>query len=599
MEFVDMGTGCPPAPPGARAIFEDFDDSLMIRDASPEPLGMTRSSILFRTAYTPLSTPTADRPVYSLVALLPILLALLLLVGLRWPASRAMPVCALATVGLATLVWRVAPARVGAALVEALGITLGILLIVFGALFLLAVMRRGGALRALEESLGRVTRDRRLQAVLVAWVLGSFLEGAAGFGTPAAITAPLLIGLGFPPLAAVACALIGDSTAVSFGALGTPIAIGMEQGLAGITGPGAPGALAIAQRIALMDVAVGALMPLVLVLSITVGFGGRDGWRRGLAAAPFALAVGLAHMLTAALVASTLGPEFPSLLGPLVAAAVALWAARPGRLAPREPWEFPSSAEPSAPRLPPAPSPPLARALAPYGLLAGLLALTRVRGLGLGQWLASVEVRLEDVLGTGITARLQPLHSPGVFLALSALAAAALLGLAWRSGVRESAAEALRVTGRTALALLAAVALVRVFIHSGVNATGLPSMPLLLASTASESLGSLWPLAAPWVGALGSFIAGSATFSNMLFASLQSSVATQTGFDALTVLALQGMGAAAGNMVCVHNVVAACAVAGLLSSEGQVLRRTAPPMLVYVLLAGLLGLALGALGPAG
>jgi lactate permease len=117
-------------------------------------------------------------------------------------------------------------------------------------------------------------------------------------------------------------------------------------------------------------------------------------------------------------------------------------------------------------------------------------------------------------------------------------------------------------------------------------------MPLVLADALATGAGNAWPLLAPWVGALGSFIAGSAAFSNMLFALLQYEVAADLGFTPADILALQGVGAAAGNMVCIHNVVAACAVAGILGREGTVIRRTALPMVVYLLVAGLLGLML-------
>ncbi|WP_437566232.1 L-lactate permease [Sorangium sp. So ce542] len=557
------------------------------------------------------------------LASIPILTALVLLAGLRWKASRAMPVCALAAGAIALLAWRVSPIRALAAVVEGGFITVSILYIVFGALFLLAVMKASGAMGALQASLAGVSRDRRVQAVLIAWHFGSFIEGAAGFGTPAAITAPLLIGLGFPALAAVTVALVGDSTAVSFGAVGTPMTVGMGQGLVGLSeraGAVAPDAAAIGRMVALYDLVIGTCMPAVLVLILAAGFGGRRGLRDGLQAVPFALATGLAQAATAAAVAWTLGPEFPSLVGAAVGLLVALLLASRGLLVPRQIWDFPpapaggaatveaaateatgrgaelsSAALPAPPREAPAqPGPSLGRALAPYLLLAVLLSLTRVRALPFGAALAAVSVGPGELFGTGISAGLQPLHSPGAVFAVTTLAAAALLGLSGRA-VGRAVVDAGGVAARTAVPLLAAVITVRLFIHSGVNAENLPAMPLALADVAARSVGGAWPSVAPWVGALGAFIAGSATFSNMLFALFQHGVAVDAGHDPIVILALQGAGAAAGNMVCVHNVVAACAVAQILGREGQVIRRTAVPMIVHVLLAGLMGWALQAL----
>jgi len=113
-------------------------------------------------------------------------------------------------------------------------------------------------------------------------------------------------------------------------------------------------------------------------------------------------------------------------------------------------------------------------------------------------------------------------------------------------------------------------------------------MPVVLADVAAQSMGGAWPLVAPWIGALGAFIAGSATFSNMLLASIQHGVAVARGLDAVTILALQCMGAA-GNMICIHNVVVAGAVVGLKEGEGEVIRRTAPVMALHLLLAGVVG----------
>ncbi|MBN1262225.1 MAG: L-lactate permease, partial [Anaerolineae bacterium] len=130
------------------------------------------------------------------------------------------------------------------------------------------------------------------------------------------------------------------------------------------------------------------------------------------------------------------------------------------------------------------------------------------------------------------------------------------------------------------------------FINSGVNGAGLESMPLELAMLVASAVGRAWPLAAPFIGALGSFISGSATFSNMMFSLLQFSVAQQVSLAPRVVLALQMLGANAGNMICVANVVAAASVVGLLGQEGRIIRLTLPPMVAYCVAAGLIGLLL-------
>jgi lactate permease len=538
----------------------------------------------------------------TLIAATPVLLGTLLLVGLRWPAARAMPACGAVTLALVAGYWRVGAPWLGAAVVEALFITASVLLILFGAMLLIAQLEAVGALATVRGWLSRQSADRRVQALLVGWLAGSFLEGAAGFGAPAAITAPLLVALGFPPLLAVAAALVGDSVAVSFGAVGTPVLVGLAQGLAGVAD--APEAAALAWRIAANDVIVGTVLPPLLVLTLTVGARGRRGVADALAVAPLSLVVGFVHLGVAALVARGLGPELPSLLGPLAGMLVLLGCLRRGWLIPRAPWDFPSPSMAGAPARPAAPggpapvqtAPSLGRALAPFAILVVLLAATRARGLGLAPWLASFRIGWADLFDTGVRGDLAPLGSPFVAFVL----VWGLTALSFPGAVRAwgpSAAAAWRRTRAAVVPLVAAIVVVRLFVHSGQNAAGLPAMPAVLGAAASNAVGGVWPLFAPWLGALGSFVAGSATFSNLLFAQLQHQVATAGGFPAVDVLALQAMGAAAGNMICIHNVVAAAAVAGVVGGEGAVIRRTFGPMAVYLVLAGALGFARGLWAP--
>jgi lactate permease len=149
------------------------------------------------------------------------------------------------------------------------------------------------------------------------------------------------------------------------------------------------------------------------------------------------------------------------------------------------------------------------------------------------------------------------------------------------------------VTGaRASVALVFTVPMVQVFIHSGGGGRGLESMPLVLAGGVASVAGSAWPLFAPLIGGLGAFVAGSNTVSNMMFSLFQFEVGGRIGVDPLWVVALQAIGGAAGNMICVHNVVAASAVVGLLGREGSVIRLTLLPFLYYAIFPGALGYAI-------
>ncbi|WP_318246953.1 L-lactate permease [Halobacillus litoralis] len=539
-----------------------------------------------------------------ITALMPVAAVFILLVLFRFPAVRAMPVSLLIVAVSAVFIWKVPLVRAAAASLEGIMIALSILWIVFGAVLLLNTLKNSGALGVIRTGFSGITSDRRVQLIIIAWLFGSFIEGAAGFGTPAAIAAPLLLTLGFPALAAVSLALIADSSAVSFGAVGTPLIVGVDQGLRQGAAVAEPVQQAlgnqtltqfvyeVAQSAVLMDLFIGSFIPLVLVLILTKLFGENRSFKEGLEIWKFALFAGVSFTLPALLVVHLLGPEFPSIIGGLVGLAVVVPAAKKGFLLPDAPWDFGKREEGEAMEeiSANAVTMPLYKAWAPYIVVAVLLVLTRVNVLPLKSWLTSVSVTWEDILGTGITTSFQPFYLPGTIFA-----AAVLFTIFYHRMRKKEVLATLKTSTHTmvgsAIALGTAVPMVRIFINSGVNDAGLASMPMELAEVVSASVGEAWPLAAPVIGALGSFISGSATFSNMMFSLFQFSVADQIQVAQQQVTALQVLGSNAGNMVCILNVVAAASVVNLVGEEGTIIRLTMIPMLLYVLMAGMLGMA--------
>ncbi len=544
---------------------------------------------------------------YSLVALLPIVAVMFFLVILRWSAVKAMPMAYGITLLIALTLWQVPTVRVLAATLRGTVIAATLLWIIFGAIVLLFTLRESGALASIRRGFMDISEDRRIQAIVVAWLFGSFIEGAAGFGTPAAVCAPLLLALGFPALAAVMVSLIIQSTPVTFGAVGTPILVGMGQSL---NVPEVENALAqrgleygeFVYRIgvfsALPHAIVGTLVPLIMVAMMTRFFGAQRSFREGLAVWKFAGFAGLAFTLPYMGVAYFLGPEFPSLLGGLLGLAIVVPAARKGFLAPAgAPWQFPAPKEWESDWMGSISTESghaqkthsLRRAWSPYLLVALLLVLTRIPLLPLKQTLLAVQISWVDILGTGMSQAVQPLYLPGTIFVLVALATIGLhrmklaaAGKAWR--------DAAHTLAKPALALLFAVGMVRVFIDSGENSAGLASMPLLLAEAVAKAVGAAWPFFAPTIGALGAFVAGSNTVSDFMFSLFQYGVADRIGVSHLIILGLQALGGAAGNMIAVHNVVAASATVGLVGREGALIRKTIWPMTYYVVAAGLLGL---------
>jgi lactate permease len=543
------------------------------------------------------------------LALLPILTVFGLIVFARQPAVRAMPAAFALTALLSLSVWKVPFKQVMAASVDGLVTAASILYIVLAAVLLLNLQQASGALQAIRRSIYAISPDRRIQAIIIAFLFGSFIEGSAGFGTPAAVAAPLLVAAGFPAMAAVMVALIIQSTPVSFGAVGTPILIGVHSGLSGqaevvryLSGAGIPFDAylkSIGGKVALIHGITGTLIPLILVLMLTRFFGARDGKTgKGKGSiVPFALFSGLCFTVPYTLTGYFLGPEFPTILGSLIGLAVVIPAAKKKFLTPREPWDFaPSESWPPvwtgrdrAPADPIHEGMGTAKAWSPYLLVALLLLLSRL-WLPLKDLLASVTIRWEDILGTGIGTSFQPFYLPG-FIFLAVVAATLLFH---RIPLRTAGAATLKslknLIGPT-IALGFAVPMVKIFINSGVP-DGYDKMPVVLAGAAAALAGKAWVAAAGWIGAMGAFIAGSNTFSNMMFSLFQFTTAVKTGAVPGVIVALQAVGGAAGNMICVHNVVAAAAVVGLAGREGLLIRKTLIPMTYYLITAGLLGMVL-------
>ena len=553
---------------------------------------------------------------YSLVALIPIATVFLLLVVAKRPAGQAMPLAYLMTVLIVWTVWKMPSLDIAASSIQGLVAAAEILYIVFGAILLLNTLQESGAITAIRQSLLGISRDRRVQVIIIAWLFGSFIEGASGFGTPAVITVPLLVAIGFPAMAAVISALIIQSTPSTFGAVGTPLLIGINSGLSGVPSvqqhladlglTQAEYLLAVGRWAGIFHGIIGTFLPLVLVIVLTTGFGQgletnpkdhRNAFQAGLAAWKFALFAGLAFTIPYTLTAILLGTEFPTLIGGLMGLAITVPAARRGFLVPQQTWDFPHpktwpqewsgenmpSQDTSASRL------SAQRAWFPYVLLGALLMLSRLEFLPFRNGLQSVVLTWSNIFGTDVTASAQPLYLPPTIFLIVITITFFLHGMKLATMGR-AIANTLPLLKKTTLALGAAVLLARVFINSGMNTSGLASMPLTLADGISTLAGQTWPLFAPLVGTIGSFVAGSVTVSNLMFSLFQFGVAEQISVSTAMVLGLQCVGASAGNIICVSNIVAAEATVGLTGKEGSLIRKVLVPTLYYVGFAGIIGI---------
>ena len=546
--------------------------------------------------------------VQALLALFPIALGGTLLVGFRLPAKKAMPAAYMAAAAVGLWAWRMSPTRLAAASVQGLFLTFDLLFIIFGALLLLHTLERSGGVAAIRRSFHGVSDDRRVQVVIVTWLFGSFIEGAAGFGTPAAITAPLMVALGFPAACAVMLGMMVQSTAVTFGAVGTPVLVGIQGGLGGEAFAADLAAAGldmnaflrlVTAKVVILHAVAGVLMPTWMVAMMTRFYGANRSWTEGLRILPFTLFGGLAFTVPYVLFGTFLGPEFPSLLGAPLGLAIVVVAARRGFLVPKDAWAFPgksawhrdwvSGLEDDMAEVPEGRGISAAMAWAPYLLVGLLLVLTRLPSLPVGGWLKAPALTWTDILGTGISATTTPLYLPG-FILLVVVAATALLHRMEARDVGAAVRSSASVLVGAGIVLVFTVPMVRVYINSDGNGADMLSMPIAMAEWVAGNVGQVWPLFAGATGALGAFIAGSNTVSNLMFSAFQYGVAERLAMSGVMVVALQAVGAAAGNMIAIHNVVAASATVGLLGQEGATLRKTVLPTVYYLLVIGVLGL---------
>ncbi len=545
--------------------------------------------------------------VLALLAFAPILIAGVLLVGFRMPAKYAMPAVFVVTCVIAMWAWGVSFNRVAASTLQGLILTAGLLWIIFGAILLLNTLKYSGAISTIRAGFSSISPDRRIQVILIAWLFGCFIEGASGFGTPAAVAAPLMVAVGFPALAAVVFGMMIQSTPVSFGAVGTPLIVGVQGGLdrAALTEQLAAQGLeweaffrVIVSEVAIVHAICGTLIPLFLVMVMTRYFGRNRSWTEGLSILPFALFAAFSFTIPYVLAGVFLGPEFPSILGGLLGLAIVTAAVKVGFLVPKDTWDFaPPSEWPSQwvgnleISMDSLSQKKIGRFMAwlPYVLLALVLVLSRTVK-PIKDALQSVSIKFANILGEqGIGGSFDALYLPGGLLILICIVTYFMHRMRFGDFGRAIKDSGGTIVG-AGFVLIFTVPMVRVMINSGINANDLASMPIAMARGVADLMGQVYPLLAPSVGALGAFLAGSNTVSNLMLSQFQYETATLLGLSGALLVAVQSVGAAAGNMIAIHNVVAASATVGLLGREGITLRITILPTIYYVLLAGLIAL---------
>ena len=505
-----------------------------------------------------------------LLALLPIALIVVLMVGFRWGAAQAGGVGYLSALLIALLAFGAGPQLLAYAHSRAFVLTMDVLMIIWGAFLLYRVVDEAGAIRTIGQALPHLTADKGMQALLIGWVFASFLQGVGGFGVPVAVIAPILVGLGFTPLAAVVIPSIGHGWAVTFGSLGSSF-----QALIAATGqPAARLAPPSALFLSLAGVVTGFLVvhaaqgrPAVsrLIFPILV----------------FGAVMGAIHFLVATSNLWNIAAFCAGMAGLLVA----LPLARRYRGEQGDNGLLDRRA--------------LAIAFSGYVvLIAVTLAVQLIPPLNdfLGQVVLQVKfpevsTSLGYITPAGASRKIPLFRHAGALLFFTSLLAYLIYRSAklYRPGaVRRITAGTVQRVLSSSVSIAAMVTMAVIMETSGMTET--------LARGLAEGMRNAYPLVAPWIGALGAFITGSTTNSNVVFGALQMRTAELLGYRVALILAAQTAGASLASIMAPAKVVVGASTAGMAGREGDVLRKLIGYACLLVLLISLLAL-LGTLIP--
>ncbi len=540
---------------------------------------------------------------YTFLSFLPIVVILVMMIGFKISSKYSLSTALVLTILIAFFAWNMDAVNIGAFAAYGFLKAFDILVIIFGAILILNTLKVSGGMAAINKGFNNISTDRRVQVIVIGWAFGAFIEGAAGFGTPAALAAPLLVGLGFPALGAAMTTLIFDSTSVSYGAVGTPV-FGIQKTIAPqITASGAN------VDVFMQDVSVytaiihafgGLIVPIMVVGLMVKIFGKNKSFKDALPIIPFALLGSISFLVPYIFASLTLGFELPSLLGGLISLGILVYAAKHNILTPKEDWDFPpkeqwndswsgnlveTKEEASTKHL------SLFTAWMPYILISAILVITRIPALGIKGILTSLKISFPAIAGVEGTAyAFKWAYLPGTIPFILIALVTIWLHKMSKDEVKKSWSITFSQVSKAVIPLAAGVGMVQIMLHTNLNPNGLGTMLQLMAKFFADISGQAYVAVAPSIGILGAFFSGSNTVSNILFSGLQFDAANLVGLSPIVIIALQNVGGAVGNMICVNNIVAVSATVGLLGKgEHKLLTYNLIPCLIYMSIAVIVG----------
>jgi len=489
-----------------------------------------------------------------ILAILPFLVFIFLLFIKKTTLFKASIITLIFYTLLAIFYWKILGTSLYISFGKGIFVAIDIFIIIFGAIFFLEILKELNIIKNISHYLSNISKDYRIQVILIAWFFECFLEGTAGFGTPAAVAVPLLIGLGITPVRALIVGLLGNSIPGIFGAAGTPIKVGFST----------LNVSSVPFYASLFNF-VGLLVPVFMMWIITKGRQNRR--KEFLAIVPFAIWSGLLFLVPSFFAAKYIGQEFPSIIGSVVGLSLAVLSIKLKIFTPKDSLSLTDKKEDVHTMSP-------FKSFLPYGILIVLLIVGKIV---LGKIGVPINLGFKHVFN---------LFNPGFIFLIAGL----IVTLIW-SKEEKSISRSLRGAFKGAylpfIIIASMLSMVQIMINSGSNLSGIPSAIDLIA----QSIESYFlPFLIPFAGAFGALMTGSVTTSNVMFGALFNTAAMNMSLDAGIVLSLLVVGAGIGNMVALADILTAEAVVGEKNIERKIVKGVLVPCLVCLFIVGIMGM---------
>jgi lactate permease len=535
----------------------------------------------------------------ALYSSIPIIFIIILMAVFNKPAKVIIPIALILNLVIAFFVWKIDILHLITYGFLGTFKALEVVAIIFGAVWLLNILRQSGALFTINNMFSNISNDKRVQLIIVGLLFEAFMEAVAGFGSPGALGAPLLISLGFPPMLAIILALMFDGIPVIFGAVGAPVistlsslhTLLLDSNISKVDF-----AISFVNKTAFLNLISGFLITIfALVITIFI-FGGKQSnkLKSFLEIIPFALYSTLAFLIPFYLF-SLNGYELPSLLGSIIGLSlVILTTIKFKFLIPNNVWNFEDKSKWLEDWKSNASSNndvlidkniSLFKALFPYLLIAIILVITRLPIFGLMKHIKAIYVPFGEFLNVlhlpFYEYNFLFLSNPGIFpFVFIAIFVSIYHKVSFKDSLNVFITTSKQLKS-SAIALISVFIIVQVMIYSKSNPLNIDGMLSSMSKFIALYADKYFIWISYYIGGLGTFLGGSGTLSNVLFAGLQFESAQYTNLSPALILALQSSGGALGTMIAINKIIAVSATAGILGKEGKILRYTLIPFALY------------------